>query len=303
MSGHYFICVSHPCPTMRHIDCNCKCLLKEWIRKNTMFLYYTPRQPSVKESLISGRASGRISWHVHLILCLRISGIFLSIFLKNARGRSLHKSVIATPRRQRWQLRLTRVVWASYIPKCMLWGEHESWLHLSGCEIFALPLFSCPGPHLETRVRDDHIMTHRTFISWMSGHTQHPFQWAPGSGCSVCYGTCVHCTLGSWVYQENTPSPWWMGSVLHLHESRLPRRDKGLGDASLAVPACASQKWWMGLMDKQCRASTHQAQLMWYLFRCSRTPTHSRPSHSYTLPLVNNWLSTLSEPVLARCCR
>lgn len=42
---------------------------------------------------------------------LNISGISLSISLKNAGGHSLHsKSVIATPRRQRRQLRLTRVV-------------------------------------------------------------------------------------------------------------------------------------------------------------------------------------------------
>lgn len=43
---------------------------------------------------------------------LNISGISLSISLKNAGGGDfLHsKSVIATPRRQRWQLRLTRVV-------------------------------------------------------------------------------------------------------------------------------------------------------------------------------------------------
>ena len=186
---------------------------------------------------------------------LNISGISLSISLKNAGGgHSLHsKSVIATPRRQRRQLRLTRVVWASYIPKCTLWGQHESWLHLSGlwnlrsASVF-LP-WSSSGELCESW---SHYDT-RAFISWMSaGHTQHPSQRAPGSGCSVCCGTRVHCTLGSRVYQENMLSPWWMGPVLHLHESGLPRRDKGLGDASLAVPVCASQKWWMGLMDKQC---------------------------------------------------
>lgn len=53
---------------------------------------------------------------------------------------------------------------------------------------------------------------------------------------------------------------------------------------------------------EQCQASTHQAQLMWCLITGSRTTTHSRSSHSYIPPLVSSWLSTWSEPVLARCC-
>ena len=142
----------------------------------------------------------------------------------------------------------------------------------------------------------------RAFISWMSaGHTQHPSQRAPGSGCSVCCGTHVHCTLSSRVYQENMLSPWWMGSVLHLHESGLPRRDKELGDASLAVPVCATQKWWMGLMHKQCWASTHQAQLMWYLFRGPEHQPAQDPVIHY--PSSCQQLTEHFEPVLARCCR
>lgn len=256
-------------PAMWHIVCNCECLLKGRMRKNMVSLHYTPGQPSLRTwSLILGRTSVRVSWHVHLILPLIISGASLNVSLKNAVGCSLHgephsgcieckcrgprnavvlsstlESVIATPERQRWQLRLPGVVWYSQV-----YIMRDAWeLTVS------LWLWSPrPGPRLETCVRDDHIMTHRTFISWMSaGQTWHLSHQAPRS---VCWGTCVHCTLGSWVYRENVASPWWMASGLHLHESGLPRHDKGLSNASLAVPACTSQKWWIGLQDEGLRA-------------------------------------------------
>lgn len=95
-----------------------------------------------------------------------------------------------------------------------------------------LCLCSHPGPRLETRVRDDDIMTHRTFISWMSGHT-HPSQWAPGSGCSVCFRTCAHCTLGSRVLPGEHAIPLMNGvHVAFTWCGGFPKRDKGLGDAS-----------------------------------------------------------------------
>lgn len=53
--------------------------------------------------------------------------------------------------------------------------------------------------------------------------------------------THVHCTLGSLVYQENArPLDEWGPDCIYMRlglESRLPPCDKGLGDASLAVPA------------------------------------------------------------------
>lgn len=190
-----------------------------------------PRQPSLRaRPPIPGGASMRAPWNVHLIPTLSISKTSLNVLLKKNPGgcsrpdapRSSYvrvwlqgahqtgfsppcpESIFAAPMRQRWNVRLAEVAWHFQVHTARGGWELAAFPELqSSCS----PPLAHPHPHLETCVRDKHIVTRRSFLFRAAKPSIRPTGHLAQAAQYAAEGTRAPCALGSSVYQEDSVSP------------------------------------------------------------------------------------------------
>lgn len=260
-------------------------LLKEWIWKHNVPFFIIPPRHLLEG--ISWFLAGLVRFGIRcLILCLEHQREFPSnTFSKNVSAPTAKKVWYCYPGGvSNWgSLRLCE----PHIPGRGCDVEHESWLHLSGCEI---ALFLHPGPR--SNCRDDHIMTsHRTLcISW-SGHTLsiHP-NGHSGSGCSVCFRTCAHSGCADRAAEPPGEHASLMNGVQHLHECGLSDVDiRGLHHS-----LCQRAKSEVTMAHGQAGLSFSTPAQLDVAARLGVPEQFLNPlkTQSFTFPLVNNWLNT-----------